>query len=330
MNGNISISSEVTLVENYTNEIEEFWLSNGKFSSFLGLDSKRINFAIFTHCDNQKNIVIVQGRSESYLKYKETIFDLFNQGFNVFIHDHRGQGLSERLLTNPYKGYVDSFDDYVHDLQLFISLYVLPSCHQKKPYLLAHSMGGAISALYLAKYSNFIHSSVFLAPMFAINTGILPISLARTIINLTYKVEGLMVNKKGYFFGQSDHRTRSFKGNSLTHSPVRYEIYKVLYATEQAIQLGGVTTHWLKEAHRIIDKILTQITTINHSILVLQAGNDSVIDNKAQNIFYEHLSKSNDEKRNSLIVIENAKHELLFEEDQYRNQTIHHILTWFK
>ena len=34
-------------------------------------------------------------------------------------HDHRGQGLSGRMLDNPQPGYVESFDDYVQDFKQF-------------------------------------------------------------------------------------------------------------------------------------------------------------------------------------------------------------------
>lgn len=331
MNVNENFSSEQTLAQRYNNEIQAFW-QQGNFSSFLGFNNVRINYATFIAPENKKNLVIVQGRSESYLKYQETIFDLFHQGYNIFIHDHRGQGLSGRLLANPFKGYVDNFDDYVEDLHQFITNFVLPECKQNKLYLLAHSMGGAISSLYLAKYPNVITASTLLAPMFGINTGIIPKPLATTIIHSTAFFERLLPNSPLYFFGQGDHRVRSFEGNSLTHSVTRYNIYKELYLHEKVIQLGGVTTHWLKQGHRIINKVVAKIHTLSTPVLILQAGSDTVIDNQAQHIFHDELplyKRDNNKFNKALIVIENAKHELLFEQDKYRNQAISHMLEWF-
>ena len=85
----------------------------------------RINYATFIHNEVQESIVLVTGRTESYLKYQELAFDLYHQGYNVYIIDHRGQGLSQRLLKDNHKGYVKIFDDYAHDLKQFIDEVVI-------------------------------------------------------------------------------------------------------------------------------------------------------------------------------------------------------------
>jgi len=72
--------------------------------------------------------------------------------------DHRGQGLSERALENLHKSYVENFQYYISDLNIFIQNIVNPHCSFNnkfhKPYLLAHSMGGAIAARYLQDHPN--------------------------------------------------------------------------------------------------------------------------------------------------------------------------------
>lgn len=58
-------------------------------------------------------------RIESYVKYAELAYDLFHLGFDIFIIDHRGQGRSGRMLSDPHRGHVDHFNDYVEDLAAF-------------------------------------------------------------------------------------------------------------------------------------------------------------------------------------------------------------------
>ena len=87
-------------------------------------------------------------RIESYVKYAELAYDLFHLGFDVLIIDHRGQGRSGRLLGDPHLGHVNRFNDYVDDLAAFWQQEVQPGPWRKR-YILAHSMGGAISTLFL-------------------------------------------------------------------------------------------------------------------------------------------------------------------------------------
>ena len=67
-------------------------------------------------------------------------------------HHHRGQGRSGRLLADPHLGHVNRFNDYVDDLAAFWQQEVQPGPWRKR-YILAHSMGGAISTLFLQIYS---------------------------------------------------------------------------------------------------------------------------------------------------------------------------------
>lgn len=89
---------------------------------------------------NDRVIVVCPGRIESYIKYAELAYDLFHLGFDVLIIDHRGQGLSGRMLPDTHRGHVDNFSDYVDDLAAFWQQEVQPGPWRKR-YILAHSMG---------------------------------------------------------------------------------------------------------------------------------------------------------------------------------------------
>lgn len=71
-------------------------------------------------------------RIESYVKYAELAYDLFHSGFDVLIIDHRGQGRSGRMLSDPHRGHVDNFNDYVDDLTAFWQQEVLPGPWRKR------------------------------------------------------------------------------------------------------------------------------------------------------------------------------------------------------
>src|ERR1700756_734189 len=62
-------------------------------------------------------VVLLQGRAEWIEKYFETVRDLRARGFAVATIDWRGQGLSDRLLSDRHKGYVRNFGNYITDLE---------------------------------------------------------------------------------------------------------------------------------------------------------------------------------------------------------------------
>src|SRR5438445_13459189 len=71
-------------------------------------------------------ICLLPGRAEFIEKYFETVRDLRARGFAVAMLDWRGQGLSERALSNSRKRYVRSFSDYGNDLDTIGNDVVLP------------------------------------------------------------------------------------------------------------------------------------------------------------------------------------------------------------
>jgi len=331
-------TKETELTSRLSTEISQFW-QQGNFSSFSGVDQTRINYATFTSHEHQECIVLVTGRSESYLKYQELAFDLHQQGYNIFIIDHRGQGLSERLLADKQKGYVKNFDDYAHDLNQFIDGVVVKSCVNDptkstlaKPHLLAHSMGGAIAVRMMQLYPSTVKSAVLTSPMIAVNNGNIPNWLAKTIIYTGNKLETWFSDDASYFIGQKGFTITPFAENELSQSTVRYQHFVDVYQNNKEIQLGGVTTHWLKEAITANNNIFDNLHKLTAPILVMQSGGDTVVSNEAQNSFCQqlHQHRSVSCPQGKPFTVENAFHELMFEQDQYRTPAITKALDWFR
>lgn len=334
-----NFTTEYQLADRYIGEIADFW-QQGNFAEFSGVNKSRIHYATFIHKKTNKEahnkcLVISSGRSEGYLKYKELSFDLFNHGFNIFLLDHRGQGLSERALANRHKGYVEDFQYYVDDLATFIENIVRPHCtfnsNTHKPYLLAHSMGGAISARYLQDYPNSIQAAVLSSPMLGFNSGGIPDFIAKPLIKTTAKLNYWFDNTPWYFFGQQDHTETAFANNRLTHSPLRFQQFSELYTQTPAMQLGGVTVKWLTESLTALEAIFAQIDKITTPTLVIQAGADKIVSNQAQNDFCQQLHQVQPQScpNGRPIVIEKANHELFFESDVYRHQALTAAIDWF-
>ena len=325
-----AFTQEDKLTKLLSTEIADFW-QTGQFSSFQGIDNTRINYASFIAEKPNNCLVITPGRSESYIKYQELAFDLAKLNINIFIIDHRGQGLSERLLDNPHKGYVKQFDDYTDDLHTFINTLVKPQCAtNQQPLLLAHSMGGAIATRLIQKYPNAVKATLLASPMIAINKGGLPEWLAISLITSGNFLNQLINDQAWYFIGQGDYQAKDFASNNLMHSQIRYQKFIDLYQAQPELQLGGVTFNWLKQAVLTQQKIFAELDKISSPITIMQAGNDTIVDNSAQDNFCHQLNQLKPSlcQQSKPFVIEGAKHELLFESDEYRDQALTFIENW--
>jgi lysophospholipase len=307
-------SSEQTLDNS---EILQFWakVEQGTLKSTDGLD---LAYAKIKHPDNRRAIVISSGRVESYLKYQELMFDCYQQGFSVYAIDHRGQGLSSRLTVNPHQGHVNDFNDYVADFELFIKNIVKKELHNEL-FLVGHSMGAAIGTHYLAQVPETFKAAIFSAPMYGIKlplpTGVIRL-LAQKISTIA-KLDNSNKVAANYILGGKDYQAISFKTNQLTHSKLRYQSYRNLYEAQPQCQLGSPTNHWLYEAINAAKLSIDLAKNSQIPILILQAGNDSIVCNSAQ-----HAALG---PNCSIVRLEKAFHEMFIEIDSIRSATLNHL-----
>ena len=69
-------------------------------------------------------VVVWNGRTEFIEKYFEVTRDMLSRGFAVATMDWRGQGLSDRALANPQKGYVKDFSLFAEDAHEVMTRFV--------------------------------------------------------------------------------------------------------------------------------------------------------------------------------------------------------------
>ncbi len=109
-------------------------------------------------------LVFMCGYNESFLKYVELFYDLRDAGLSVYCCDMRGQGFSDHLLADPEVAHVEAWEHYVADLKAFVDGVVNARPH-RRIFLLAHSLGGAIAALYLARHQPVMNGAILNAPL---------------------------------------------------------------------------------------------------------------------------------------------------------------------
>ncbi len=300
-------------------------------------DGLALRFARWAPPRGRKGTVcLFQGRSEFIEKYFETVRDLRARGFAVATLDWRGQGLSDRTLRNPRKGYVRSFAQYQIDLETFINEIVLPDCPPPL-FALGQSMGATV--LLRAAYAGhrWFDRMVLLAPMIAL-PGMRRSGANRIIVKALRSI-GL---GSLYVPGGSAAAIiqRPFKGNLLSSDPVRYARNVAVVEAEPALAIGSPTVAWCDAAFRVMADLsepgypgrvawcdaafreMAELSEpgypgrIRQPILIIAAGLDAIVSTPAIAEFAVRL------RAGSHLIVPGARHELLIEQDRFRMQAL--------
>lgn len=315
-------SQETHFPQVMSQTVTPWWQQSRHQAYYPAWDNTQLYWCAMTSPQHTKAIVVVNGRLESVWKYQELFYDLFQQGYDVYSFDHRGQGLSDRLLKDKEIGHVDTFDDYVRDLAALVSHFQLQRYAQR--YLLAHSMGGAIATRYLQTHADHAFDAVVLsAPMFGIQMPWQLRAIAEPLSRmLTYRYR-----TPHYAPGYGPYYAKPFAINPLTHSEVRYRWFRELYEQKPALKLGGPSTRWVWQGLKATRQCLQDTRQLTIPTLLLQAECDTIVSNASQTRFITQLAQTNTNSR--IQLIHGAKHELLFESDCYRNQALDALFAHF-
>lgn len=316
------LSLECKLEQGLSKDITEFWSSFPSVEYFSGVDELNIAYRRFVNPAATKAIVISSGRSETFDKYQELIFDFYRQGYSIYIYDHRGQGYSDRVLPGRAlytRGHVKKFFHYVEDFEIFLERIVLPSKH--KTYLLfSHSMGGSVAMHYLAENHNVFGAAAFSAPMARANTRV-PLACKMSTA-MSFFCDKCATPKP-----RSKSVAEAVKSGGLSHSMARYKISRQVYANPK-LRLGAASYGWVREAcksARLIEKTALRIRTPS---LVLQSGKDTLVLPEAQRRFCRSLADSLQTDCGPHVYPE-SKHEFYLEQDQYRVPALTQVLDFF-
>lgn len=276
--------------------IEQYHTS-GSFDSF---DGTTIHYDQYVHPDAKASIVISHGFTEFGEAYEEVIYYFLRNHYSVFTLDHRSHGYSERFSEDLSLVTVANFTDFIEDFNCYINEIVRPASKGIPLLLYAHSMGGAIGALYLETYPDIFEAAILSSPMMEIDLGSYPLALTKLICN-AFELFGI---SERYLFGHEEFKGISEFEISGSTSEARYNYVFNHRLKDENFQTSGGSFAWLTTSLKATEQLIENASLIQVPTLLFQAGQDSLVKPSGQNQFVENASTV------QMILVPDSKHEI--------------------
>lgn len=257
--------------------------------------------------DPRGSVILVPGRTEFCEKYFETAEDFRTRGFTVFVMDHRGQGLSDRILDNVLGSYIKSFNSYVNDLVALLELFQaeLPRPH----IMVGHSMGGAIGLLGMLQGKLAPDAAVYNAPMLGLvgleQPFVTPILQTMSAMGLAKRPIPFQAQRAGL--------PVPFANNKLTSDKGRYNVWRAYFDNAPRLRLGGPTYAWINASAKAIRFINRNAKNLKTPTLMVSAGSDRIVIPEDVESFAQRAGCE-------LLRLPEARHETFLEQDYLRHQ----------
>jgi alpha-beta hydrolase superfamily lysophospholipase len=127
-----------------------------------GADGKRLYWQAWMPAgDPAAVVVLAHGVNEHGGRYAHVGERLADDGFAVYALDHRGHGRSD-----GHRSFIDRMDLVVEDMRAFVSR-VRKEHAGRRPFLVGHSLGGAVAATYALRDGDSIAGLVLSGPAVA-------------------------------------------------------------------------------------------------------------------------------------------------------------------
>jgi lysophospholipase len=285
--------------------------SGAKVGLMTARDGKKLRYALWdtTAPERLGTVCVFGGRGEFIEKYFETITDLRRRGFSIATMDWRSQGGSERLLKDPFKCHAEDFANSDADLRQFMTEIVLPDCGA--PYYgLAHSMGGHIVLRSAQTRGCWFDGIILSSPMIAFKRTFPGMRLCSEVACLAGFGDAYVPGGDGNVWREP------FENNEVTSDPLRYQRCRDVLDKAPELAVGSPTIGWIAAALKSIGELdaLSLNNGVRVPVLIVASGNDEVVSLRSTEIFTSRL------KNCAHIVVAGAKHEILQERDELRDQ----------
>jgi len=267
-----------------------------------GFFSARDGLRLFRHAARPAgapvaNVVLLHGYAEHLGRHEEVTRALNGAGYAVHLFDCRGHGQS-----GGKRAHVDSFDEYVQDLDVFLAR-VREEAQGRPLFFLGHSHGALIGIRYLLDRPDAVRGAVFSSPYLRLKLRVSPLKI----------LAGRLI------------------ANVLPSLPMRNELKVEQLTRDVAIQDATrndplyqhiATPRWFTESNSAQETCLRRATEFVTPFLLLTGGADSIADPAAGREFFDHATSKDKQHK----AYDGLLHELFHEPE--RDLVFRDLIGW--
>ena len=261
-------------------------------------------------------IVFLHGFCEFWGKYHEYIWYLWQAGFTVYFLEQRGHGYSEGKLPQKDIVYIDSYHTYVEDVHEFLDRVVVPQTKDLPRFLIAHSMGGAVSSLFLEKYEGYFAGAILSSPMLRLKLG----NMTPLQIRGAKLVTWLFHLQKKKAPGQPHFDPTPIFERSSALSRARYDYMFRQRIEDPHYQTYGASLGWGMAGENADRELLRNAGKIRIPVTLMRAGQDALVLPEGFDAFCRRAPQTR------VIVYEDSRHEIFNALDETRIRYFRDVL----
>jgi alpha-beta hydrolase superfamily lysophospholipase len=217
-------------------------------------------------------------------------------GYAVHGFDHPGHGKSDGTRV-----YVERFEDYTDTIKIYFDR-VRPA---KPVFLVGHSMGGLIAALYLLDHQREMTGAVLSGPAVKVPGKITPTTV------LVGKMFSALMPRFGLL---------GLDAEGVSRDPAVVQAY----ISDPLVHSGKITARLAAEMLKAMQRISAQASKITLPMMIVQGSADRLVDPAGARMLYDTVGSADKE----IKIYEGFYHEVFNEPE--RERVLHDVERWIE
>jgi acylglycerol lipase len=244
-------------------------------------------------------LLIAHGLAEHSGRYMNVVNHFVPLGYAVYGMDHIGHGKSAGTRV-----YVERFEDFTDTLRIYFDM-VRSSEPDKPIFMIGHSMGGLICALYLLDHQVDFKCAVFSGPAVKVPDNISSITI------FVGKIFSTLIPKLGLI---------QLEAEGVSRDPAVVQAY----INDPLVYRGKTTARLAAELLKTMQRVTAEAGRITLPVLILQGGADRLVDPSGAQMLYDTVRSSD----KTIKIYDRLFHEVFNEPE--RDQVLKDVATWIE